>query len=388
MTPKRVVFLMSDTGAGHRTAAEAIRAALESGYPGAYTFDLVDVYRDYAPFPFNRLPELYPPWVNYASLTYGFSFWATDSPARSRWAMALIRWIARRGGRRLATERPADVVVSVHGVFSRPILHAYRTHGSHRPPFVTVITDLAAAHAFWYEPGVERCLVPTQAAYERGLRYGLRAEQLSVTGPPVHPRFGNGTLPKPEARRALGLDPRRPTVLLMAGGDGIGPLYETARELDRRALPIQVVILAGRSEGLWRRLAAQTWRTPTRVLPFVNNVPDVMAAADMLVTKAGPSTISEACVAGLPMILNGAIPGQEDGNVTHIVRHGAGVYAPGGARAAQTVAAWLAEGPERLAARARAARALGQPGAVWAIAAEIHEQAQRPPIPTAYAARR
>ncbi len=382
MGPKRVVFLMSDTGAGHRAAAEAIRAALDTSYPGAYTFDLVDVYRDYTPFPFNRLPELYPPWVNYAPATWGLSYRMADAPVRSQWVMAAFQRLWRAGIRRFVVEHPADVVVSVHALFSRPIMHAYRTSQVQRPPFVTVITDLVATHAFWYEPGVERCLVPTRAAYERGIRFGLSAEQLAITGPPVHPRFGNGVLPKPEARRALGLDPRCPTVLLMAGGDGMGPLFETARALDRRGLPIQLVILAGRNEALRRRLAEQPWHQPTRVLPFVRNVPDVMAAADMLVTKAGPSTLSEACVAGLPMILNGAIPGQEDGNVAHIVGHGAGVYAPGAARAAQTVATWLAEGPERLEARARAARALGQPGAVWAIATEIHEQAQRPPIPT------
>jgi 1,2-diacylglycerol 3-beta-galactosyltransferase len=108
----------------------------------------------------------------------------------------------------------------------------------------------------------------------------------------------------------------------------------------------------------------------------------------MLVTKAGPATICEACLAGLPIILSGAVPGQEDGNIEYVVRSGAGVYAPGPARVAEAVGAWLAAGPERLAAHSAKARTLGQPNAAFEIAEEIHAQAQTPPIRTHFHTRR
>ncbi len=380
-TPKRVLFLMSDTGGGHRAVAEAIRAAMSERYPHAYTFALVDVYRHYTPFPFNRLPELWPLWMHWARPTWKWGYALTNGRVFGEALMAFLQRAWARGLRRLVCEQPAAVVVCVHALFSRPTMWAYRRFCARRPPFVTVVTDLWSTHAFWYEPRVERCFVPTRPAYERALRFGMRADQLRLSGLPVHPQFGRAVPFRAQARRALGLNVELPTVLLVGGGDGVGPVYPIARALDRCPMPLQLVIVAGRNAALRARLAAERWRHPTLVYPFVNHMAQLMAAADVLVTKAGPTTIGEACTVGVPMVLSSAIPGQEDGNVRFVVEGGAGVYAPGAQRVAEAVAAWLAEGQEALAARAARARALGWPKAVWQIAEELHRQAQRPARP-------
>jgi len=372
--PKRVLFLMSDTGGGHRAAADAIRAAMSERYPHAYTFALVDVYRHYTPFPFNRLPELWPLWVHWARPTWKWGYALTNTRGSGDALMAFLQHVWARGLRRLVCEQPADVVVSVHALFSRPLMWAYRRFCPKRPPFFTVVTDLWTTHAFWYEPHVERCFVPTRPAYARALRFGLRPEQLRLTGLPVHPQFGR--VAPERARQELGLRPNLPVVLLAGGGDGVGPVYPIAREIDRRAAPLQLVIVAGRNAALRARLAAERWQHPTLIYPFVNHMAQLMVAADILVTKAGPTTIGEACAVGLPMVLSGAIPGQEDGNVRFVVEGGAGVYTPGARRVADAVMEWLAEGEPALARRAERARALGRPEAVWRIAEEIHRQAQ------------
>ncbi|NLX09345.1 MAG: glycosyltransferase [Chloroflexi bacterium] len=382
MKRKRIVFLMSDTGGGHRAAADAIRAALELRYPGQYLFELVDVYRRYTPFPFTFMPEVYPRWVNAAGTSWGMGFKFANARYRGQLVMAFIHQFWKQGVRRLVEKHPGDVIVSVHSLFSRPVMRALNQTQFYRPPFVTVITDLVSTHAFWYEPDVERCLVPTQTAYARGLYYGLRPDQMRITGLPVHPQFMANLVEKAEARRRLGWDPHRPAVLMIGGGDGMGPVYETARAIDAQRLGIQFAIIAGRNRTLQRRLETSPWNQPTRVYPFVNNMPELMAAADILVTKAGPATICEACIAGLPIVLSGAVPGQEEGNVSYVVDHGAGVYAPSPDAVARTLSGWLAEGPARLAERAEQARALGRPNAVWEIADEIHAQAQVEPVRT------
>jgi len=224
MRPKRVVFLMSDTGAGHRSAANAIRAGLQQRYPGEYLCELIDVYRRYTPFPYKYLPELYPRWVNWARRSWGLGYWLTDAPDRSRRVMAVLGHLWSRGLRRMLAEHPGDVFVCVHALFSRPTMRALRAQPGPRPPFVTVITDLVTVHAFWYEPEVERCLVPTPDAYTRGLAYGLSPAQLRMTGLPVHPRFLNGLPGRDEARRILELHPTLPAVVLVGGGDGMGPV--------------------------------------------------------------------------------------------------------------------------------------------------------------------
>ena len=290
--------------------------------------------------------------------------------------MAFLQRAWAQGLRRLVCEQPADVVVSVHALFSRPVMWAYRRFCEQRPPFVTVVTDLQTTHAFWYERHVERCLVPTREAYARALRFGLRPDQVRLTGLPIHPQFGRDVLSRVQARRALGLQPLLPVVLLVGGGDGVGPVYPIARELDRRATPFQLVIVAGRNEALRARLSAAHWRHPTLIYPFVSHMAQLMAAADILVTKAGPTTIGEACTVGVPMVLSGAIPGQEEGNIAFVVEGGAGVYAPRAQHVADTVSTWLAEGETAIARRAARARALGHPDAIWQIAEEIHLQAQ------------
>lgn len=384
---KRVVFLMSDTGAGHRAAADAIRAAMERRYPDQYSFALVDVYRRYTPPPYDHLPEIYPRWVKWAGPTWGWGYRFTNHRHRGDLLMGWLHRVWANGMQQFVVDHPADVIVTVHAVLSRPVMRGYHRTVRFRPPFVNVVTDLVTTHAFWYERDVERCLVPTQAAYDRGLRFGLRPEQLRLTGMPIHPDFADKLRSPDEARHNLGLQSALPTVVLVGGGEGMGPVYSIARELNRHWLPMQLVVIAGRNRALRQQLDAVQWNQPTLIYPFVNNMPDLMAAADILVTKAGPTTVSEACIAGVPLVLSGAVPGQEDGNITHVVANQAGAYAPGGRRVAETVAGWLAEGPAGLARRAANARRLGRPHAVWDIAEEIHQQAQRGPIRTRYTPR-
>jgi 1,2-diacylglycerol 3-beta-galactosyltransferase len=280
-------------------------------------------------------------------------------------------------------EHPADVVVCVHSVTAQPVMSAYCSFAQ-RPPFITVVTDLVSTPIFWYDARVDRCLVPTQTAFDRGVRFGLKPEQLRVTGLPVHARFERALREKEEARAELGWDAALPAVLMVAGGDGMGPLYETARAIVEKNLKCQIAIVTGRNKSLKARLdkAAETWRgqQPVHVYGFVNTMPRLMAAADMLVTKAGPATISEACIAGLPVILSDAIPGQEDGNIDFVLENKIGVYAPSPNKVASAVETWLAEGREAMRARGERARAVSKPEAVWTIADEVWEYAHRPPV--------
>lgn len=377
---KRVLFLMSDTGGGHRAAAEAIRDALYRRY-GQENVEatLVDVFKDYFYFPMNYMPEFYPLHVKYGKTSYGMTYKLTNT--RRRAAMISRGMYIQHGRRlkRLPQEHPADVVVSVHSVISRPTMRAY-TMLPQRPPFVTVVTDLVSTHLFWYDRRVEKCMVPTQAAYDRGRSYGLKEEQLLLTGLPVHPNFMERLTDAAQARRELGWETALPTILMVAGGDGMGPLFETARAINDLHLNCQLAIVAGRNKSLKQKLDAQTWNQPTQIYPFVTNMPQMMAASDILVTKAGPATISEAAIAGLPMILNDAIPGQEEGNVQHVIAHNAGVYAPKPGRVAEAVKSWLAEGRDGLHQRSRNARRIAYPDAVWRIADEVWHWAHQPSI--------
>lgn len=374
---------MSDTGGGHRAAAEAIQAAAAQRYPNDLAFTVVDVFRDYTPPPFKYAPEIYPAWVNNASPLWSLTYKMTNAPRRGQISANVLYYSWRQRIRQMFADHPADMVLSVHPIITRPIVRAL-AESSRRLPFMTVVTDLVTTHSFWYDRHCDRCLVPTQAAYERGLKNGLSPDQMRITGLPIHPNFISGLMSKAQARDELGLDPDLPAVLMVSGGDGMGPVYEIARAINRKALDCQLIIVAGRNQKLYQHLNQATWNQPTRIYGFVNFMPKLMAACDMLVSKAGPATITEASLAGLPVILSGAIPGQEYGNVTYVTDKGFGVYAPRPHMVAKWVKYWLTDGQDHLHRCAQHARQVAKPDAAREIVDEIYHMAYAEQIARAF----
>jgi 1,2-diacylglycerol 3-beta-galactosyltransferase len=365
-----ILFLMSDTGGGHRAASRAIEAALQERHAGQFTTELVDVWKDYTPFPFNTAPQSYSRWVNASPSSYSAYFWVGDRLFRQRqWSQLYCEQMFPRM-KHMYHSHPADVIVCVHSVFVRPAVYALRKLGL-TMPFITVITDYALPTVLWYDPKVDRCLVPTEPAYKRGLSLGMQPSQMVLTGAPVHPKFTKVTPTKEEARRELGWSSHLPVVLLIGGGDGMGPLVATARAIDAQPSDCQLVVVAGRNAAMKAALDAVPWRRPTRIYGFVNNMQVFMRAADLLITKAGPATITEAALLGLPMVLSGAIKYQESPNVDYVVSQGAGIDAPGPKRTAEAVESLLAGGGSALRKLAAGAKKLAQPDAIWKIADEI-----------------
>src|SRR5258708_23213925 len=161
------------------------------------------------------------------------SYRMSNQKRRARLIMTSFGGTLRGGLRRmLLHEKQADVIVNVHPFFTINAMAVLRNQPS-RPAFINVVADLVSTHAFWYDRSVDRILVPTQPAYDYGLRLGILPEQMRVTGLPVSQRFTSGLMSKSEARAKLGWLPVVPTVLLIAGGEGRGPLYRIAQRVNR-----------------------------------------------------------------------------------------------------------------------------------------------------------
>jgi 1,2-diacylglycerol 3-beta-galactosyltransferase len=375
--PLRVLLLFSDTGGGHRSVAEALIEAWAADHSGQVTASMVDVFRHYTPFPFNRFGPTYPWLVNHCGGAYQATFYATDSPRRASAVARLCYRYVRRRLVRLLTDHPADVIVSVHPLVNHCVCRAMREIGLHRP-YITVVTDLWTAHAFWFCPEATHIIVPTDGARARGLVCGVDADRISVRGLPVARRFTDGLSrvnDRSALRARLGLPRRGRVLLLTGGGDGMGPLFEIARAIDAATAdlepPPQLVVIAGRNAALRHRLGAVSWRIPVRVDGFVRNMPEWMAATDVLLTKAGPGTITEGLLSGLPLVLIAKVPGQEDGNVDYVVGNGAGVWEPHPIGAAARLREWLTPGNPALELMAERARRLADPDAAAAIATDI-----------------
>lgn len=327
---------------------------------------MVDVLKEYAPPPLNKAPEYYPK-ITRVPKAWGLGYYLSDGDRRTRLLAAGSWMYTRRSIRALVAQHPSDLIVSVHPLATDPVLRAL---GPNRPPFITVVTDLVSTHAFWYHRRADLSIVPTMQARHRALELGVDREHVKVIGLPVADRFCHPQGDRRLLREQLGWPQDRPVVLLLGGGEGMGPLEKTAHAIASRCSPAALAVVAGRNHSLHFRLNSCPWPVPTFVYGFVKEIPDFMAAADILVTKAGPGTISEALIAGLPMVLYSRLPGQEEGNIPYVVSEGAGIWAPHLRQVTEAINFWIGH-PEELSRAANNCRRLGRPDAARRIAREL-----------------
>src|SRR5512138_763649 len=369
--PKKphIVFYFSDTGGGHRSAAEAIIEAMQLEYKDQVTTEMVDFIRDYAPRPFNYAPEMYPYMVKSPQL-WSASFHASDGRARARVLTTTLWPLARQAARSLVRGHPADLIVTVHPFANSFVLRAL---GKDHTPFINVVTDMVTTHALWFDTRADLILVPTTTARARALKYNMPPEKVRVVGLPVADRYCQPLGRKSTLRKKLGWPLGKPIVLLVGGGEGMGPLAKTAQAIDASGLDIGLVIVCGRNQRLKATLEALKWENPTVIYGFTRDMPDFMRASDFIVTKAGPGTIAEALNAQLPIILYSKLPGQEDGNVTFVKEEGAGVWAPKPQDVVRALTRWISRPAERKQVIENCRRA-GRPEAARTIAHIIGEK--------------
>ena len=373
---KRFQFVISDVGSGHRSSAYAVREAMARLYGPAAQIELADIMVESELWPFRNFGRWYRPSVRLDSLPYGLGWHLTDHAGLVKFLSTLAWPYVRSSMERFLQRHPADVLVSFY-----PVMDYALTLAKHRlhlgTPMVSVVVDLVTVHASWFVSDADRFLVPTQEARQRALRCHVPPERIFVVGGmPVRREFVEAKeLLKTEARARLGLVQDRPMVLVVGGGEGMGPLEAVVRAVTARSPRAQVAAIAGHNQALHHRLR-QLELPQLLVEGFVPNLEVWMRAADLLVTKAGPNVLCEAFVCGLPMVLSSAVRGQETGNVTYVVENQAGVWAPRPEQAADAVKSLLADAGRREAMASRA-RSLARPEAADLLARHIWATGQR-----------
>ncbi|KAH8061127.1 1,2-diacylglycerol 3-beta-galactosyltransferase [Aureococcus anophagefferens] len=283
---EQVLFLISDTGGGHRASADALVEALGRCAPDVAT-EVCDLLTDVAPFPYNAAVPLYKflaarPWL-WRLVWYGTALVDRVISDGAPWPGCAAPFEAK------LRAAAADVVVSVHPMLQAgPLdaLEALAAETGRATPFAT-LRDAAL----------------DKAAPHRVVTHGL----------PIRRAFCDGGLAKGDAREARpALDKK--TVLVMGGGDGFGALKATALAVRAACADATVVVACGRNAALKAEL--ETVENMI-ALGFTKAIDEWMAASDLLLTKAGPGTIAEAAALGLPVLLTGYLPGQEFGNVSY-----------------------------------------------------------------------
>jgi processive 1,2-diacylglycerol beta-glucosyltransferase len=358
-----ILIVSASAGTGHLRAAEALQRALalRGEFLHVEHVDLLALaprwvramYGSGYEMVASRAPRV---WNQLYRMTDG------GEPDRAPWA-ALADRLLFREFRRLLTARPWSVCLCTHFL---PCQLAAGRAGL--PPFALAITDFEL-HRFWAQPGVRRYFTATGELADN-VRRRVRGARVDATGIPVSPAFADAPS-RAQARAALGLDAHRPMVLVMGGGLGLGVEEAVESAVAHTPADAQVVAVCGRNEGARARLAGLGVSPERlRVLGYTTGMERWLAAADVVATKPGGLTTSEALALGRPLVLLRPIPGAEEGNTRALVSAGAALAGQDPEELRTAFSRVFAE-PGLLPALAAQARGLGRPHAAHAVAAAV-----------------
>ena len=370
--PKRVLILSVSAGAGHLRAAQAMESAFRRIAPSIHVenYDMLDFTNQL----FRRLySRAYIHLATRAPVFLGYLYdhldrRVKDNDIGEEFRIAFDKLNTFRFVNYLNRNKP-DVIVCTH-FLPAEIISDLKEHGKLHVPQVVVITDFEA-HRLWAYDHVERYFVATSEAKNYLVALGVPHETVSVTGIPIDPRFAEQR-DKSLLRKDLGLTDNLPVILVLCGGFGMGPLQNLVMQLLHLRQPCQLVVVAGWNDKLKAELERIRPANghDLRVLGYTEEIHLWMSAADLLVSKPGGLTTSEALACGLPMVIVTPIPGQETRNADFLLENGAAIKANNLLTLRHKVEDLL-EQPQRLGRLRANAASLGRPHAAFAIAQEV-----------------
>jgi processive 1,2-diacylglycerol beta-glucosyltransferase len=363
----RILVLAASVGAGHVRAAQAVELALRQTVPDAVVrnIDILDLTNA----PFRKLyGQAYLDLVNKAPHVLGYFYDLMDQPSQSgknrrdRFRLAVEK-LNLRSFIRLLEEESWDLVINTHFLPAEIIASLRKTENLALPQ-VTATTDFET-HRLWVNQPCDHYFTATEEGSLYLQHWGVPKTDTTAVGIPIHPVFAVA-----KDRQACcekhGLKGDRPVVLQLAGGFGVGPIARIYGALLDVEVPLEVVVIAGRNESAREQLEKvhSPRRHRTKVMGFTSEIDELMAAADLVVSKPGGLTTSETLARGAAMVIVNPIPGQESRNSDFLLENGAAIKVNNVATLAYKVTALLRE-PERLARLKECARRLGRPRAAF-----------------------
>jgi processive 1,2-diacylglycerol beta-glucosyltransferase len=369
---KKILILSVKAGAGHLRAAAAIEQAFHLAHPEVEARNV------------EALEYTNPAFQ--ASFTGAYNKLASDLPSvwgilyeqmeqktstsTSRKFAALVDRLNAAPIVRMVRRYAPDAVICTH-YLPPEILGPLRLKGKLAAPLFVTLTDFDI-HTMWIQEGVDRYFVATDEMAHALKQSGIGSAQVSVAGIPIMPVFSQPHLAPQAMRLKLGLRPEPPTVLLSAGGFGLTRVDQTVAMLADVVDDVQLVALAGKNEKLEKSLRAVAASRPGKIVPmgFANNMHELMAASDFVVSKSGGLTSSECLAMGLPMVIFNPIPGQEERNADYLLENGVALRAHSAAHLVYKVRRLLTD--SALLARMKSAtRQVARPRAAFDIVETI-----------------
>ncbi len=370
----KILILSASVGGGHLRAAEAMELALQQTAPEAAIRN-IDVLT-LANKAFRRIyGKGYLDVANRAPHFLGYVYDLLDRPKDKegefepdRLRVALEK-LNMQPFLKLLQSETWDMVVNTH-FLPAEIIGSLRSSGRISVPQVTVTTDFMT-HRLWVQEPCEHYFTASAEGAVYLNSCGVLRERISVTGIPIHPVFCRRKR-RSECLAARGLRGDRPIVLLLSGGFGVGPIETLLQATLTVESPMDVVVVCGRNEELSRRLARRqpSRRHRVKILGYTQDIDELMAVADLVISKPGGLTSSEVLARGSVLAIVNPIPGQESRNSDFLLENGAAVKIGPLATLSYKIDTLLND-PKRLARLKANSRRLGRPRAAFAVAEKV-----------------
>ena len=368
---RRILIFSASAGAGHVRAAEALEAAFHAAAPDAVVRHH-DALQSTSSVFRKLYADAYIEMVNRAPDVLGWLYDRLDEPWRNEKLRQAFERLNTRRLVKLMHEFEPDAIVCTH-FLPGSLVSWLKSREKIRAKLAIVVTDFDV-HAMWLTGNADRWFVALDETRAHLAALGIDDSTIRVSGIPIDPKFAAVSDAR-AARLKLGLDPDRTTILVSAGGFGVGPVEHLVTALGRLEHQAQVVVICGRNEELRSRLRAVVAKSPSRnvridLVGFTREMDAFMSAADLLVGKPGGLTTSEALAKGLAIVIVNPIPGQEERNSDHLLEQGAAIRANNLPAIGWKIDRLLSD-PNRLATMRARSRALGRPDAARTVAEDV-----------------
>ncbi|NLF50200.1 MAG: glycosyltransferase [Leptolinea sp.] len=376
---KTILILTADAGFGHRSAALAVKDALQELAGDQCDVHLVNPLEDRrTPFFLRDSQADYDKIIKEAPELYRMGYDMSDNPIPSAIAGSALMVLLYEVMHDLVATFKPDAIVTTYPLY-QTALEAVFTIDRVLVPLFTVVTDLSTVHRIWFNRAADACLVPNAVVRNQAISNNLKPENIIETGIPVSMELVKETRSKIQIRRELGWDPDRLT-LLAVGSKRVDRLIDIVNTINHSGYPVQIAVAGGNDEALFAKLQAIEWHIPAFLYEYVNNMPVMMHAADAVICKAGGLIVTESLACGLPILLIDVLPGQETGNAQVVIDGGAGDMAVNPLEALETLSHWMKNDRALLKERAENSRKLGKPYAARDVANIVWQGALRGPV--------
>jgi processive 1,2-diacylglycerol beta-glucosyltransferase len=369
----KVLILSASAGAGHIRAAQAVERAFEEA-KAAREVRHVDTLEYTNKLFRNLYSRAYIDMVNKAPEMLGWLYDHLDKPWKNERRRLAFDKLNTRPFVKMLKAYGAEMVVCTH-FLPAEIISWLRAKERINTRQAIVVTDFDV-HAMWLCHHYEHYFVALDETREHLTQLGIPARKLTVSGIPIDPVFGESKDGR-EMRDKLELTQDRPTLLVSAGGFGVGPIEHLLTSLLQLKHPAQAIVVCGRNQELKARVErltstpeARAGQVEVRALGYTTLMDEYMAASDIVLGKPGGLTTSEALARGLAFVIVNPIPGQEERNSDHLLEEGVAIRCNNLPVLAYKIDRLL-DDPARLAAMKANALRLAHPRAAHEIVSKL-----------------